>query len=100
MTDTEIVIPQFGHYVKLASTVSALPGGLGYTVITAIFKLLRDFRVIIIYFRVLSNHKVAELEAVSLQTIAEAPETAVPLMTTRLHNENSSLHGGNRKYIL
>ena len=28
MTDTEIVIPQFGQYVNFASTVGALPGGL------------------------------------------------------------------------
>ena len=27
MTDVEIVVPRFGHYVKLASTLGALPGG-------------------------------------------------------------------------
>ena len=28
MTDAEVVIPRFGHYVKLASKPGALPGGL------------------------------------------------------------------------
>ena len=31
MTDAEIIIPRFGHYVTLASTLGALPGGLVYT---------------------------------------------------------------------
>ena len=29
MTDVEIVIPRFGHYVNLASTVGVVLGGLG-----------------------------------------------------------------------
>ena len=29
MTDAEIVIPLFGHYVNLASTLGALPGVFG-----------------------------------------------------------------------
>ena len=28
MTDVEIVIPRFGHYVNFALTVAAVPGGL------------------------------------------------------------------------
>ena len=32
MTDAETVIPQFGHYVNLASTLGALPWGLVMTI--------------------------------------------------------------------
>ena len=39
MTNVEIVIPRFGHYVNFASTLAALPGGLGLIVLPKMGKL-------------------------------------------------------------
>ena len=42
MTDVEIVIPQFGHYVFLTLTVGALPGGLDIMSLVVDYGYLQD----------------------------------------------------------